>query len=207
MKRFLAAAAVPLVAALAVSGCGHQLPSMGWVSVIDGERGLDNFNRVGDANWRAEGGVIVADKGKGGHLVSKASYKDFELRAEFWSEVTTNSGIFIRCKDANKISAVDCYEVNIADGRPEPNYGTGGIPNVAAVKVVAAPKAAGRWNVYEIMAKGDELTIVLNGQVTVYARDGRNPAGPFTLQYGGFNSTTKAGGGAIKWRKLDIRPL
>ena len=196
-----------LVVAFAVAGCAGQPGGSGWVNLIDGDKGLENFNRVGDANWRAEGGAIVADKGKGGHLVSKASYKDFELRAEFWSEVTTNSGIFIRCKDANKISAVDCYEVNIADGRPEPNYGTGGIPNVAAVKVVPAPKAAGRWNVYEIMAKGDELTIVLNGQVTVYARDGRNPAGPFTLQYGGFNSTTKAGGGAIKWRKLDIRPL
>jgi len=31
---------------------------------------LDNWNRIGDANWRAEDGAIVADKGKGGHLVS-----------------------------------------------------------------------------------------------------------------------------------------
>ena len=207
MKRFFAIAAVPLAAALGVGGCGHQLPSAGWVSVIDGERGLDNFNRVGDANWRAEGGGIVADKGKGGHLVSKSSYKDFELRAEFWADATTNSGIFIRCKDPNKIGAVNCYEVNIFDGRPDPSYGTGGIPNYASVKLVPAPKAAGRWNVYEIMARGDEITVVLNGQITVYMRDGKNPAGPFTLQYGGFSSDTKTGGGAIKWRKLDIRPL
>src|SRR6185295_15468287 len=110
MKRFFAVAAVPLVVALGVAGCGHQLPSAGWVSVVAGELGLDNFNRVGDANWRAEGGAIVADKGKGGHLVSKTSYKDFEMRAEFWSDVTTNSGIFIRCKDPNKISATECYE-------------------------------------------------------------------------------------------------
>jgi hypothetical protein len=28
------------------------------------------------------------------------------------------------------------------------------------------PKAAGKWNVYEITAKGPHLTIVLNGQKT-----------------------------------------
>lgn len=47
--------------------------SGGWVTLIDGATGLDNWNRVGDANWRAEDGAIVADKGKGGFLVSKAS--------------------------------------------------------------------------------------------------------------------------------------
>ena len=38
----------------------------GWTTLIDGTKGLDNWNRVGDANWRAEDGAIVADKGKGG---------------------------------------------------------------------------------------------------------------------------------------------
>ena len=207
MKLSFAIKSSLLVAALAVAGCGHQSPSSGWVNLIDGERGIDNFNRVGDANWRAEGGAVVADKGKGGHLVTKNSYKDFELRAEFWAEATTNSGIFIRCKDGNKISAVDCYEVNIFDGRPDPTYGTGGVPNYASVTLVPAPKAAGRWNVYEITARGNEMTVRLNGQVTVHFRDAKNPAGPFTLQYGGFSAETKTGGGAIKWRKLDIRPL
>ena len=35
----------------------------GWATLIDGATGLDNWNRVGDANWRAEDGAIVADKG------------------------------------------------------------------------------------------------------------------------------------------------
>jgi hypothetical protein len=45
----------------------------GWTTLIDGATGLDNWNRVGDANWRAEAGAIIADKGKGGFLVSKSS--------------------------------------------------------------------------------------------------------------------------------------
>ena len=36
----------------------------GWVTLFDG-KSLDNFNAIGDANWRLEDGVVVADKGNG----------------------------------------------------------------------------------------------------------------------------------------------
>ena len=32
---------------------------------------VNNWNPIGDANWRAEDGALVADKGKGGYVVSK----------------------------------------------------------------------------------------------------------------------------------------
>jgi hypothetical protein len=37
--------------------------------------------------------------------------------------------------------------------RPGPEYGTGAIVDIA--KVSPMPKAGGRWNTYEIYAKGD----------------------------------------------------
>ena len=37
-----------------------------------------------------------------GHLVSKNSYTDFQIRAEFWVDSDANSGIFIRCTDPQK---------------------------------------------------------------------------------------------------------
>ena len=73
----------------------------GWVTLFDGKN-LDNFNKIGDANWRVEDGVIVADKGNG-FLVSKNSYTDFQIRAEFWVDADANSGIFIRCTDPDKV--------------------------------------------------------------------------------------------------------
>ena len=39
----------------------HSQSDEGWVTLIDGTTGLDNWNRIGDANWRAEDGAIVAD--------------------------------------------------------------------------------------------------------------------------------------------------
>src|SRR5438477_2459420 len=202
MKRY---GMVAIAGIVALAGCAQvqRMTGMGWETLVDGDKGLENFSRIGDANWRAEGGAIVADKGKGGYLVSKNSYKDFQIRAEFWADHNTNSGIFIRCADPKAITATNAYEVNIYDQRPDPSYGTGGIVNVA--KVSPMPKAGGKWNVYEITAKGSQLTVVLNGVQTVNVQDSKLAQGPFALQFG--NGANDAPGGAIKWRKVQIRPL
>ena len=206
MKRSSVITAGLLVIAFGVFGCAYMPGSQsdaGWVVLIDGTAGLENFNPIGEANWRAENGAIVADKGKGGYLVSKNSYKDFQIRAEFWADTTTNSGVFIRCTDPNKVTATNAYEVNVYDLRPEPEYGTGAIVNVA--KVAPMPKAGGKWNTYEITARGSQLTVVLNGVQTVSVQDSKYPQGPFALQFG--NGPKDAPGGAIKWRKVQIRSL
>ena len=202
MKRMSMMFAGLLVAGLGVFGCA-SMSGGGWTALVDGSKGLENFNPIGEANWRAEDGLIVADKGKGGYLVSKSSYKDFQIRAEFWADHTTNSGIFIRCADPNKVGAANCYEVNIYDQRPDPSYGTGGIVDVA--KVSPMPKAGGKWNTYEITAKGTQLTVVLNGVQTVNVQDGKLAEGRVALQFG--NGPKDAPGGVIKWRKVEIRSL
>ena len=207
MKRYangVTAAAVAVV--LALAGCAQMRGMMGggWATLIDGESGLDNFNRIGDANWRPEAGAVVADKGKGGYLVSKNTYGDFEIRAEFWAATDTNSGVFLRCADPAKVGAATCYEVNIWDIRPEPKYGTGAIVDVAAVPVPIVNKVGGKWNTYEISAKGSQLTVRLNGVQTANARDGKHADGYVALQYGPVKG---AESGPIKWRKVQIRPL
>lgn len=206
MKRLSVITMGLLVVALTAFGCAQMQfgqSDAGWITLIDGARGLENWNRIGDANWRAEDGAIVADKGKGGYLVSKNSYKDFQIRAEFWADHTTNSGIFIRISDPNKIGAKNAYEVNVYDQRPDPSYGTGAIVNFATVSPM--PKAGGRWNTYEITAKGSQLTVVLNGVQTVNIQHSQFAQGPFALQYG--SGPKGALGGVIKWRKVQIRPL
>jgi 3-keto-disaccharide hydrolase len=204
MNRISALSTSLFVMTLAAAGCSSMpWSSSGWTKLVDGASGLENFNPIGDANWRAENGAIVADKGKGGYLVSKNSYKDFQIRAEFWADHTTNSGIFLRCSDRAKVGAVNCYEVNIYDQRPEPSYGTGAIVDVA--KVSPMPKAGGKWNTYEITAKGPQLTVVLNGVQTVDVRNGKHAQGPVALQFG--SGPKDAPGGAIKWRKVEIKSL
>lgn len=194
MKRTLAI--VACVASLSVAASAQDAK---WTTLVDG-KSMGDFDRVGSANWRVEGGAIVADKleGKGSaFLTTKQTYKNFQIVAEFWTDEKANSGIFIRCSKPGAVNSKDCYEVNIFDQRPDPSYGTGAIVDVA--KVIPMPKAAGKWNTYDITAVDDQFVVILNGQKTVDVTDKRLlNAGFVGLQYGS---------GVVKFRKVQIRSL
>ena len=208
MKRLIAAlgaVAVVLVTA-AVGGCATRTSMAlepGWVALVDNGHGLENFIGIGDANWRFEQGLLVADKGKGGYLITRKPYRDFQIRAEFWADHTTNSGIYIRMSDRSSVTAANSYEVNIYDQRPEQKYGTGAIVDIAAVDPM--PKAGGKWNVFEITARGPRMTVHLNGQKTADVEHAKFREGPFSLQFA--NGPNNAPGGAIKWRRVLVREL
>ena len=200
MKRWSTLAAGLLMGAAAFQFSSMALgQSDGWITLLDGTK-MGDWTEVGKANWAMKDGALVADKLDGkdaSYLVSKESYKDFQIKAEFWTDEDANSGIFIRCDESKKIDAKICYEVNIFDKRPDPTYGTGAIVDVA--KVDPMPKAGGKWNTSEITAQGSHLVVVLNGQKTVDVQDSKhNAGGPFALQYGS---------GVIKFRKVQIKPL
>ena len=198
MKKTTKALAAGAIA-LALAGCASVDQAMGWTTLIDGDRGLENFNRVGDANWVAAEGAVQASSGGAnpGYLVTRNSYRDFTVRAEFWASDDANSGIFVRCQNPAQITDENCYEANIFDQRPDPTYGTGAIVKVATV-AQPMPKAGGKWNTYEVLARGDHLVLILNGVKTVDVRDAKLAQGPIALQWGR---------GTIKWRKVQVKPL
>jgi hypothetical protein len=198
MKYVPTLAAGLLIAAAALQFSTTASGEDGWVTLLDSSNKGD-WDEVGKANWAMKDGAMVADKLDGkdlGYLVTKTPYKDFQIRAEFWVDEAANSGIFIRCESNKTIGAKDCYEVNIFDNRPDPSYGTGAIVDVA--KVDPMPKAAGKWNVYEITAQGPHFVVTLNGQKTVDAQDSKHPSGYVALQYAS---------GVVKFRKVQIKPL
>ena len=201
-----------ITAALALAGVAtfsHNALTQtgtGWTQLFDG-KSLDGWSQVGTANWRVEDGALVADKstappradgqpGGGGHLVTKDSYKNHMIYAEFWTDEKANSGIFVRCKDPKKIGARDCYEFNIFDTRPDPSYGTGAIVYFAEAN--PAIKVGGKWNTMEITANKRDLVLAINGTKTAQTNNGFFEEGHFTLQWGA---------GVVKFRKVAVKPL
>jgi 3-keto-disaccharide hydrolase len=173
----------------------------GWIILFDGKN-LDQWQGDGTATFKIEDGSIIATdkkdpKAVAAYLVSKQSFKDFEIRAEFWVSDDANSGIFIRNTDVAHISSKTGYEVNIFDQRPDPTFGTGAI--VPFAKSAVPIKAGGKWNTYEIVAKGPKFTVTLNGVKTVDgAENADHKEGPIALQFGV---------GTVKYRKILIKPL
>ena len=165
-----------------------------WTTMFDG-KSLNGWNIVGDANWEVVDGVIQANKGTG-FLVTPAPYTNFQITLDFWVTDDANSGVFIRCEDPKNIGAANAYEVNIFDKRPDQSFRTGGIVDVA--KPASVVMTGGKWNSFDITARGTKLTVVLNGMKMVDVDDAKHARGPIALQYGA---------GTVKFRTVRIRTL
>ncbi|AMN41285.1 3-keto-disaccharide hydrolase [Rhodoplanes sp. Z2-YC6860] len=199
MTRWATLASALLVSAFAAAGAASGAD--GWITLFDGKN-LDQWQGDGTATFKIEDGSVIAvdkkdPKAVAAYLVSKESFKDFEIRAEFWVSDDANSGIFVRNSDPKNISSKTGYEVNIFDTRPDPTYGTGAI--VPFAKTLAVVKTGGKWNTYEIVVKGPKFTITLNGVKTVDGAENTDHAeGPIALQFGQ---------GTVKFRKVEIKKL
>jgi hypothetical protein len=188
-----------VLVALLIAGCAGMQGGPGWTTLLDGPNGFDNWNRIGNANWRVVEGVVQADSGEKGRnhfLMTRQPYGDFMLRVEFWASDDANSGIYMRCTDLANVTDKTCYEANIFDQRPDPKFATGAIVHLSAIDKV--PKTGGKWNTYEITARGSRLTVVLNGVRTAETDQATAPGGPIGLQWAN---------GVVKFRKVEIKPL
>ena len=181
---------------LAPQASGQTGP--GWVTLLDGEH-MGDWNRVGETNWRLEEGAVVADKKRARAQPiwsPRRRTRTFSFTLSFGRATMPTVGSSSAASNPETIGASTCYEINIYDQRKDPTYGTGAIVNF--VEVNPMPKAGGKWNTYEITAKGRHLVVVLNGQKPADYQNGLFSEGPITLQHGS---------GVIKFRKVAIKPL
>lgn len=178
-------------------GGGPQPDEDGWLTLSSGTD-LSNWSVVGDGNWHVdEDGALTADEStEFSFLVSDLSFSDFELELEFRVDTEADSGVFIRCSDAESIDETSCYEVNIFDAHPDQGERTGSIVDLAEPSQFVY--TGGQWNRYGISAVGDRLRVTLNGRDMVDVEDSRLAAGPIALQHGA---------GAVSFRNVRVREL
>lgn len=171
-------------------GCAATSP------LFDG-RSLAGWQPSGDSQWRVQDGEIVGSGGDG-FLLSEGLYDDFRLSLEFRVDATTNSGIFIRCRDRQRVHPETCYELNIWDQHPQQEARTGAIvlwhmPPLAQVNTL------GRWNSYEVVARGPQLEVRVNGVLTARLEDADSTAGFIALQ--------RWGEGTVRFRRIELQLL
>ena len=113
---------------------------------------------------------VTASYGGGGNLYTKKEYGDFILRFEFrFLREAVNNGIGIRTP-MGVDAAFDGMEIQVLD-HDDPIYRDlhayqqhGSVYGVIAAKRVVFPPL-GEWNVEEIRAVGDHITVTVNGEV------------------------------------------
>jgi hypothetical protein len=132
--------------------------------------------------YQVENGVLFCTEKDGGKLMTEKEYGDFAFRFEFKLEPNSNNGVGIRAPLEGD-AAYAGMEIQILDDngsdykRLRPSQYHGSIYDVVAAKR-GALKPPGEWNTEEIIAKGRQITVKLNGTTIVDANldDIKDPA-------------------------------
>jgi hypothetical protein len=128
-----------------------------------------------NSKWQIDENAIVLTSGGGGDLISKQSYKNFELTLDWKIAEAGNSGIFVLADETGQYIYSHAPEIQILDNERHPDnkldsHLSGSLYDLIA-SPVASHKKAGEWNTTKIRLENSALTIWQNGiqtaQVTI----------------------------------------
>jgi hypothetical protein len=172
------------------------------VDLFDG-KSMDTWDvqhKTRPIKWAVVDGAMTNETPGANNLVSKTTFKDFKLQAEYKLDKDSNSGIYLRGR----------YELQVLDdfGKPADKNSHMSIYG-RKPPAVNASKAAGEWQTMEAVIVGNKVTVVLNGQkvhdnatlegITGGALDANETeAGPVMLQ---------GDHGKVWYRKVVITPI
>ena len=174
-------------------GSAAAVQDGGFKSIFDGKT-LEGWKAKEMGFWTVEDGAITAESSEARPCTMNqflvwqgGDVADFELKAKFrLAKNEGNSGIQFRSRIDDKLGGVG-YQADILPGGPwcgaladeytgrEPLMVPNGHKTIVdpdgkrTVTKIAEPsqlKPAGEWNEYHIIAKGHEITLKINGQVT-----------------------------------------
>ena len=150
----------------------------GWKLLFNGEN-LDGWTSVGkdtppERGWDVENGVLIVNKGgaqKGGDIITKNRFSDFDLMFEFKITKGANSGLkyfFIRYEKGGWLGLE--YQILDDETHPDAKLGRDGNRLQAGLYDMFPPaknkkdKPIGEWNKGRIVAKGTKVEHYLNGK-------------------------------------------
>jgi hypothetical protein len=202
-----------LAAASPVLGAQPAPLPAGFTALFDGTLAGWTVENTQHSNFSVRDGVLRVE-GPQGWLRSNAQYGDFELRVEvrFLTD-DADSGVFLRVPaPASEVFMrgwpANAYQVQLRDISRNRTTNPIWIGNLYRHRVapgetqfdsdaaLAAVKPTGEWQVVEISASADRLTVHLNGAVVTRAANLINPRGHIGIQ----GET-----GALEYRTIAIR--
>lgn len=165
-----------------------------------------------EGRWSVEDGILRAKPGSG-WLGTEKQYGDFVLRVEWKIAENGNSGVFFRVPDTNFTgSPSDAgFEFQILDddgdkykGKLQPYQYCGGLYHFLPVSKKVF-KGAGVWQTYELTVKGDQITLVFNGEKVIEADISKDESMKKRQRQGFIGLQNH--GTAVEFRRVEIKEL
>jgi hypothetical protein len=163
--------------------------------------------------WSVENGVLICQGKPSGYLRTDREYENYRLSLEWrWPEGTTrgNNGVLVHTTTPNALGEwPKSLEVQLALGNAGDFWVIGttlDMPDIAKRQqgrrhlnlTDDSEKPAGEWNKLEILAKGDEISVWVNGTLVNQASKLSQSKGAISLQ---------SEGSLIYFRNVYLTPL
>lgn len=145
----------------------------GWILLFDGKDAgahLRGYRKTEmPKEWAVEDGTIVL-RGKGGDLVTKDEFADFEFVIDWKIAEGGNSGVMWRVTEDHTYPWETGLEMQVLDDTKHPDGKSRLTSAGACYALYPAPEGAvkpvGQWNTARILAVGPKITYELNGVKT-----------------------------------------
>ena len=204
-----------IAAAVAPAALAEPIPLFngkdftGWKRFIDPRRKADP-----DQIWKIQDGVIICDGSVNGYLITTKEYGNYVLRLQWrWGDKVTrgrNSGVFVHVHGPDRIWPkgveaqlmsghagdfwlVGNFRLNVDPARRDPRVSRHYFRMKDNVE-----KPIGQWNQYEIICRGDTVTLKVNGHLVNQGTSAERSKGKILLQ---------SEGAEIHFRTIELEPL
>ena len=148
------------------------------VSPVGGEEGfisllspaaVKDWKQCGPGKFTVADGIATGEGGMGLWWYSGRTFTNFVVRGEFLQEqAIADSGVFLRFPNPGNdpwVAVRKGQEMEIGDPKPEnPTWRTGSLYPFHA-SISANTKEPGQWNSYEIVCRGHDYSVRINGKV------------------------------------------
>ncbi|TFH66624.1 MAG: DUF1080 domain-containing protein [Gemmatimonadales bacterium] len=141
----------------------------GWQLLFDGRTtdGWRGYQRdTMPSGWQVVDGALTR-VARGGDIITREAFSDFELSIDWNVEPGGNSGVFYRASEETKYIYHVAPELQVVDDDRHPDGVSPLTSSGSAYGLYAAPrgvvKPAGEWNTARIMVRGNRVEHWLNG--------------------------------------------
>ena len=175
----------------------------GWIQLFDGQT-LAGWQPNNDINWHVSDGVIEADTGEPGLLLTTVPFADFEFKCDYWMAKDGNSGVFLRCvpefvttPPGPDAVTSKCYELNICDSHAD--FKTASL--VARAQPTQTVTGEEVWKTFHVICEGNQIRVSVDGEDVLHhtdETDGVRLSGLIGLQ---------KNAGLIRFRNVCLKPL
>jgi len=162
--------------------------------------------------WSVQDGVVRCTGVPTGYMRTLESFSNYKLHLEWrWAGEPGNSGVLLHCQGPDQVWP-NCIEAQLKSGNAGDFViiGPGSITVdgkeyknteeylIIKRKTENVEKPIGEWNSYDIVCKGDEITLYVNGTLVNKGSNAFATSGPIALQ---------SEGAPIEFRNIYLEPL